>query len=162
MATSSVMKFSAFKAESNNGNSIASKANRMIGTRTVLPGTYVFDNDPQVKISEFQITGRQEPLYSMEVKSQDGRWINIDSLCKKTVREGQFGYVNAFAAEHQDTASLAEALCGSTLNVSNEAVDVYSTYYSENGEPAASHPTAPRRNNQKAYVATLVKTAPKA
>lgn len=159
MATSKIVKMSDYKSDAENGVGIAADANRMLGTRTVLPGEYEFDANPNVKISEFQTTSTNgqpsRTFYSTEVQAKNGKWVNIDSLCKKTMRDGAYTFVNEFVGEAQDTVSLAASLCGHKLIVSKDQVDVYTTWYSKNGEPAESHPGEPKRSGLKAFVAKI-------
>jgi hypothetical protein len=119
----------------------------------LLPGTYVFDEDPLCRYDVRPISGTERTYVILEVQDKEGRWIDVNSLTKWTVaKRGSkaLEYVNSWVREYSTIADLALALAGSTLVVSNECVDTYTTY---KGGEVLNAPVI----NGKAYKATLTK-----
>lgn len=124
---------------------------RQIGGRVLLPGTYVFGADPECRIDERTIVGSERTYIILEVKANDGTWVDVNALTKRTVasKGGKIlEYINEWVMNYSSIADLAVALCGGTLVVSNEYVDTYTSY---KGGEVLDVPVV----NGKAYKATL-------
>lgn len=124
---------------------------RPIGGRVLLPNTYVFDQNPEIRYEERDITGSNRSYLQVEIKSNHG-WVDIAQLMKRTKSSkdsASLEYINDWIQEYSDVAELADALAGNTLVVTRDRVDTYSTY--RDGQ------TVPAYVNGVAYKANLVK-----
>lgn len=127
---------------------------RAIGGRVLLPNTYVFDQNPEIRYDEREIVGANRTYLQVEIKSNHG-WIDLAQLMKRgkpSKDSASLEYINTWIQEYSDVAELAAALAGNTLVVTRDRVDTYSTY--KDGQ------TVPAYVNGVAYKANLIKVVP--
>lgn len=127
---------------------------RPIGGRVLLPNTYAFETNPEVRYEDREITGTDRTYLQVEIRSNRG-WVDLAQLMKRTRSSkdsNSLEYINEWIQEYSDVAELAAALAGNTLVVTRDRVETYTTY--QDGQ------TVPPRVNGVAYKANLVKATP--
>lgn len=100
---------------------------RVIGGRILLPGIYVFNDNPLCRYDKKEINGRD--FITLEVQAENGRWIDVNSLTK---RDEYMAYINPWVMEFGDIVELAQGLGGHEIVVTNDLRDTYTNY--KNGE----------------------------
>ncbi len=125
---------------------------RQIGGRVLQPGTYVFNQDPDCRYDERQISGTERTYMILEVQTMDGKWVDVSALTRKTEtgkNTGLLTYVNEWVMQYSTIADLAEGLAGKALVVTTAVVDTFTTY---KGGELLDKPVV----NGKAYKAMLL------
>lgn len=129
MAKKESRKLSAWSA---NGQAVdlASQADRQLGGRTVRPGVYHFEADPEIIITQFNGINGGDPYYDVEVKSTSGQLVSIRGLLRRVRNKDlqTFEYALRNASTYGSYMGIASALAGGTLTVDEAAVAAVTTY----------------------------------
>lgn len=105
-------------------------SSRSYGNRPVQPGFYHFDDDPTIRVTEFDGINGGKPYYDIEVQSIEGEFVSIRSLLKhvKNYELGTFEYALRGAECYGSYFEIAKALVGHRLIVDFYKVRAYKTY----------------------------------